>query len=112
MFEKQRMENNQMVIDGKIKTLEELYQQTTGQPLEKVNEEVDVWSLQIEDMPLEIIEKVYQDTGVHPFFLIICLRLGIYKISISDIIIPLEAHYPNYTTIQRDFLNYIKHFML
>jgi hypothetical protein len=107
----------QLVIDGKITNLEDLYEYSEEKnlmmrgSLEKEQIDfVEKWADQTENMSIEEITTVRMDTGVNELILVGMLELGINKITIGNLLTPMKKE-PKYELVKRDFLNYMKHFL-
>jgi hypothetical protein len=107
----------QLVIDGKITNLEDLYEYSEEKnlmmrgSLEKEQIDfVEKWADQTENMSIEEITNVRMDTGVNELILVGMLELGINKITIGGLLNLMKKE-PKYELVKRDFLNYMKHFL-
>jgi hypothetical protein len=106
----------QLVIDGKITNLEDLYQYSQkidSMDPDRAREErpfLDKWSGQVGNMSLKEVTKVTFNVGVNQLILVSVLGLGVDKITVSDVLSTISNE-PNYKIVQRDFWNYMKHFL-
>jgi len=103
----------QLVIDGKITNLRDLYQYSIEEDRCFTKEEksfVEKWSDKVKEMSLQELNEAAMDTGVDQLILVGSLGFGMDRITIGDIFTPL-AKEPKYEIIKRDFLNYMKHFL-
>lgn len=103
----------QLVIDGEITGLEDLYQYAVGADRDLTSMEeafLEKWADQASNMSMKDIEGVRVDTGVSELILLPMLELGVNKITVADIIKQMKKE-PKYEVLKRDFLNYMKHFL-
>ena len=110
---KSKKSTTQLVIDGEISNLKDLYQHSIEQDRCLTKEEksfVEKWLDKAKDMSLKDLNEATIDTGVDQLILVGSLGFGMDKITIGDLFNPL-AKQPKYEIIKRDFLNYMKHFL-
>lgn len=106
----------QLVIDGKITSLSDLYQYSQNidsmDPDRAIEERpfLEKWSGQVGNMSLKEVTEVTFHVGVNQLILVGVLGLGVDKITVADILSTI-SNQPNYNIVQRDFWNYMKHFL-
>lgn len=103
----------QLVIDGKITSLEDLYQYAIEKDRCLTRGEkafLEKWSDRVKEMSLGELTEASFDTGVDQLILVGSLGFGMDKITIGNLLNPLAKH-SKYEIIKRDFLNYMKHFL-
>ena len=112
-LKKSKKSTTQLVIDGELTSLKDLYQYSIEQDRCLTKEEkafVEKWSDKVKEMSLKELNEAAMDTGVDQLILVGSLGFGMDRITIGDIFTPLGKH-PKYEIIKRDFLNNMKHFL-
>lgn len=103
----------QLVIDGEITGLEDLYQYAVGADRDLTSLEeafLEKWADQVGNMSMKDIESVRIDTEVNEIILVGMLELGVDKITIGDLSALIKEE-PKYEVVKRDLFNYLKHFI-